>query len=690
LFEGRFRFGGGLDFRNMECDAAVISATMCTMSSLAGIGPLSLRTGAMCQNWLPAIVQWFPAEWSHASFCRAHCGYAKMIRIVSARGLIVGLIALLAPYSLLAEEMRPRSILVLDQSDVRGPFYYQLFSRLRDTVTSNTEAHVTLYSESLDLSRFGGQDYEESLKRYMKEKYQETPIGAIVTIGAASTELVLKWRTEFWREIPIVFAMLDETDFTKIKPPPDVTGVIVKLPLADSIKAARIVVPDLDTIVLVGDPWDKLVVYRNWDVEIPAAAPGLRVIQIVGQKMSDIRKQVAELPERSAIIYSAVYSDGEGTFYPPATALGLIAEKANRPILVAAETFLSPGGVGGFVLVPSQIGAEAAKLAMRILHGEHAESISPVSGGVKPIFNWRQMQRWNVSESGLPEGSEIRFREPTFMERYLWQSVAIMVALVLQAGLIAFLLHERHRRRNAEVESQMRMTELAHVSRQAATGELSSSIAHELNQPLGAILTNAETAELILKSDNPDLGEIREILADIKRDDQRAGEVIRRLRGFLKHAPFETRDVDLNAIMAEVFKFLSVQASSRNVALYLQTAAGELRIRGDPVQLQQVILNLVVNSMDAMVAMPYGRAVIGRTELNGGATVEISISDSGPGIPRDKLGQVFDPFFTTKDQGMGIGLSIARTIILAHKGRIWAENQSGGGATFHFTLPLAA
>jgi signal transduction histidine kinase len=234
------------------------------------------------------------------------------------------------------------------------------------------------------------------------------------------------------------------------------------------------------------------------------------------------------------------------------------------------------------------------------------------------------------------------------------------------------------------------MSELAHVNRQATAGELSSSIAHELNQPLGSILANAETAELMLKSENPDLAEIGEILADIKRDDQRAGEVIRRLRSYLTRTPFEAKEIDLNLIIGEAFKFLSMQASARNIALYLQTSPGELRIRGDPVQLQQVILNLVVNSMDAMAGLPYGRTVIGRTELNGGSTVEISISDSGPGIPPDKLAHVFDPFFTTKHQGMGIGLSIARTIILAHKGRIWAENQTGGGAAFRFILPLGA
>jgi len=460
--------------------------------------------------------------------------------------------------------------------------------------------------------------------------------------------------------------------------------------MASAVKSARAVVPGLDTIVLVGDSWDRQALFWHWREEIAAATSGLKVIDLVGQKMSEIRKRVADLPERSAIVYTGVFSDGEGTFYPAATALGIIAEKANRPIVIGAEPLIATGGIGGYSLIASEIGADAGRLALRILHGEQAANIPPAVRDSRPLFNWKQMQRWNVSESSLPEGSEIRFREPTLLEQYRWQTMAIAAALLLQAGLIGFLLHERYLRRRAEAESRERMSELAHANRQATAGELSSSIAHELNQPLGSILANAETAEMILKSDKPDLAEIGEILADIKRDDQRAGEVIRRLRGYLTRTPFETRDIDLNQIMAEAFKFLSVQASVRNIALYLQTAPGEIRIKGDPVQLQQVILNLIVNSMDAMASIPYGRTVIGRTELNGGSIAEISISDSGPGIPPDKLAQVFDPFYTTKDQGMGIGLSIARTIILAHKGQIWAENQSSGGASFHFTLPLAA
>jgi signal transduction histidine kinase len=610
--------------------------------------------------------------------------------IVRITGVILCLIALLMPVHLPAAT-RARSILVLDQSETRGPFYYQIFSGLRSVVNADTRSHTTLYAENLDLSRFNGSAYEESLRRHLQEKYRDRPIGVVIAVGTAALGLALRWREELWPGVPVVFALVDQIDFARLRLPPDVTGGIVRLPLADSIKTARAVVPNLDSIVLVGSPWDRQVVFRNWKDEIPAAATGLNVIHIVGATMAETRKRVEELPDRSAIIYSAMYSDGEGKFYPPATALELIAEKANRPIIVAAETFLEPGGLGGFVLVPDLIGADAAARALRILNGESPSNIpSEVTDAIRPIFNWQQMQRWSVSESNLPPGSEVRFREPGLLEYYRWQSISVVAALLIQAALISILLHERKKRNDAELEAHHRMTELAHVNRQATAGELSSSIAHELNQPLGAILTNAETAELMLDSPSPDLGEIKEILSDIRRDDVRASEVIHRMRSLLKRTPFETKDIDLNDTMREVFELLSAQASARNVALYLQPSPGALHVKGDPVQMQQVILNLIVNSMDAIGATPDGGTVIGRTEMNGESSAVISISDSGPGIPQDRLNEVFDPFFTTKKKGMGIGLSIARTIVQAHKGRIWAENQTGGGgAVFRLSLPLS-
>lgn len=290
---------------------------------------------------------------------------------------------------------------------------------------------------------------------------------------------------------------------------------------------------------------------------------------------------------------------------------------------------------------------------------------------------------------GSAPGSTIRFREPGAWERYRWQIASIGLLLLLETALILGLLYERRRRRKAGIEAHHRIAELAHVNPRATVGELSGAIAHELNQPLGAILRNTEAAELMLGAASPDVTELKEILSDIKHDDERAGEVIGRLRRLLGKAPLEPQEIDLNEILSEVFAFLSAQASARRVTLDTSLTSQAPRISGDRIQLQQVILNLVMNGMDAIgSAGSRDRHIVGRTSVVGETLVGVSIEDSGPGIPIGNAKEIFEPFFTTKTAGMGMGLSIARTIIESHRGQIWAHNQSAGGAVFRFTLPL--
>jgi PAS domain S-box-containing protein len=243
------------------------------------------------------------------------------------------------------------------------------------------------------------------------------------------------------------------------------------------------------------------------------------------------------------------------------------------------------------------------------------------------------------------------------------------------------------RRKKAERELQLQREELARLSRMTMLGELSGSLAHELNQPLGAILRNAEAAELFLQEPSPDLEELRAILADIRRDDQRAGEVINRMRSLVRRHEVERSLLDPNLLVADVIKLVRSDADSRKVRLVFKPVSSLPRVRGDRVQLQQVILNLLLNAMDAAGdSAPEDRRVLVRIEL-ADTQVEVAVSDAGHGIPPDRLARVFEPFFTTKPNGMGMGLPISRRIVEAHGGRIWAENNPGGGTAFHFTVP---
>ena len=333
----------------------------------------------------------------------------------------------------------------------------------------------------------------------------------------------------------------------------------------------------------------------------------------------------------------------------------------------------------------------AAAVAVRILDGEKAGDIkTPPTRLASPKYDWRQMQRWGISESDLPPGSTVFFKPPSPWETYRWPILTVLTVLLLQAGLITLLLLERHRRQAAEMESRQRMVELAHVNRFSTAGEMAASIAHEINQPLGAILNNTETAKIMLKSQSPDLKEMGEIVDDIQRDNSRATEVIGRLRNFMKKVPFERKNFDLNDQVAETVKFLSPEARSRDIVLRSKPNGAPLPINGDPIQLQQVLSNLILNALDATSDTSEPEKAVTVATTRTGNFAEVSIADTGPGVSPEAAKKIFDPFFSTKDHGMGMGLSIVRTIVETHNGHIEVDNRNGAkGAVFRVKLPLA-
>ena len=252
-------------------------------------------------------------------------------------------------------------------------------------------------------------------------------------------------------------------------------------------------------------------------------------------------------------------------------------------------------------------------------------------------------------------------------------------------GVSLDVTHKKH----ADLEAQAHRDEVAHLLRVASLAELASALAHELNQPLTAILSNAQAAQLIIAHDNCDLKEIRDILRDIVSDDKRAGEVIARLRVLLKKSEFQPQQLEANELIQEVLKLMNYELMARPVRVVTEFTAGLPPIRGDRVQLQQVLINLILNARDAMAqSTERDRTLTLRSRRVEDNSIQISVADTGIGIAPGDEERIFQPYHTTKPQGLGLGLSLSRSIVLAHGGRLWGENQARGGTAFHFTVPV--
>jgi len=619
---------------------------------------------------------------------RLHRGWLYPALCTFASSLVVALIAGLGPAARAESEPLPSSVLILNQTRAGLPWFAAFSAAFESILNAGPVNRFSVYSENLDLNRFPGTQHQEVLRTYLQNKYRDTPIGVLVAQGSAALEFVMRSRAELWPAVPVIFGAVDEETAARLNLPSDVTGTIYRVPFDTMVAAAQALVPNLKRIALVGDPWERQAFRRHYQQEIPAFAAQFGFIDLIGLPMTEIRKRVAVLPDDTAIIYTGLMNEGAG----PHEGLADFATVANRPIVIDAETSIGYGGAGGFVATPVPIGQATARIALRILDGEAASKIPVVRGDfTRPVFDWRQLQRFGISESRLPAGSEVRFREFSLWEQYRWHMAAIFFFIVLQTALIGWLLFEHHRRRIVEMKLRARLLEVIHLNRTATAGALSASVAHELNQPLGAILSYAEAATLYLEADPPDIKRVEQILDNIRRDDQRAADIISHLRGLLKKRDeLELQECDLNKTVRDTLQILRPEALKRGIALDAYEAKSPLPVRADPIHLQQVILNLAVNGMDAMQdCAPGGGKMSIQTALTDESAIEVRVADSGMGIPTDKLNTIFDAFYTTKRDGTGLGLSIARAIVETHGGKIWAENRPGGGAVFCFTLPLS-
>ena len=583
---------------------------------------------------------------------------------------------------------QPKKILFLLSFDPNFEPWTTWGREIRNELNRQSPWPLVIQEQSLVTDQGGNDAAEAKFVEYLSALYAQRPPDLIVSLGGPAARFIQQHRADLFPTTPMLLAVVElrRVEQSMLSGQDAVVGGRVdQVALVENILR---LLPETKAIaMIIGNSPNE----RFWVAEVqrelwPLLENKVELIFYNERPFGEILKAVASLPPHSAIFYQQLVVDGAGAVYGNKESLKRLSEVANAPIFSYDETYFNGELVGGPMVSPAEGARPTAAAAVRMLGGEKASGIKvPPIEFSTPKYDWRQLKRWDISESRLPPGSEVLFREPTAWQRYSWQIALTTAVILAQAGLISALLNARRRRRLAEVQSRQRMTELARVIRFSTAGELTGSIAHEINQPLGSILTNAETAQAILKSPSPDIAELNEIVGDIVRDDRRASEVILRMKSFLTKAPFELKSLDFNDLVRETVGLIS--AVGRKVELVSGITPDALPILGDRIQLQQVILNLVANGIDAMKDTPNEDRVISIQTSRVEKFAELSVSDCGPGIPEDKIKEIFEPFFTSKAEGMGMGLSIARTIVEAHNGRIWAENEPGG-ATFRIKLPL--
>jgi signal transduction histidine kinase len=547
------------------------------------------------------------------------------------------------------------------------------------------------FSEFLGSPEFYGEDYENLMGTYLRGKYATSPPDVIVAVADDALNFLVRHRASLFAGVPIVHAVVSTSMLQSLGAlPADVLGVPNDYDFIGTIKQALLWHPTARRLVIItGASWRDRKQEARLHSEL-AILGGVTADFWSAQTMPALQERLASLGRDTLVFTTGFFQDGSGNQFVPRDAVALIAQASSAPVYSPFDTSIGSGVVGGKVPDLLESGAQAGRAVKEILGGVAPSAIRlPSVTPTRVHVDWRQVQRWGIDETAIPANAVVHFRDPTVWEAH---RIAVLVAIsviLIQMTLIASLYLERRRRSAAEFTTQMLNTQLSHASRLAIAGELTASIAHEINQPLGAVQMSADTVDLILQARAERDEDLIRVVTRIRSDTKRASEVIRRLRTLLaKHEP-ERRPFDTGLAITDVAMILRPEADRRRVTFNVEPSSQAI-VDGDQTQIQQVLINLALNALDAVTDLPENRRLVEVSMRQATpSTIVITVRDHGHGISIENLPKVFNSFFSTKQSGMGLGLPIARSIIDSHGGRIWVENCEPHGAAFHVELPAS-
>ncbi|WP_175106831.1 sensor histidine kinase [Pararobbsia alpina] len=563
---------------------------------------------------------------------------------------------------------------------------------IREVFAREPRHAVEFVTEPMHTLESGTHPSDRLVTQYLGEKFKDRRPDIVIALRQPALDFLERTAGSFWSDIPVVFCGVPDDALFGRTLSSRTSGVMMSFDISGTIDLAQRLNPRADRIAIISgtSAYD-----RAWKRRVEGAlssrARPMPVTWISDAPLDGMLKRVAALPPNTVILYSSVFRDSSGTTFVPRDVIHLFADRARSPIYSFFDTYLGMGIIGGSISRWEEQGTLAGELALHKLQTptERAQVIIPSPPALLTV-DWRQLKRWDIDAETLPAGTRVLFRPEPLLARYRLEISIVMLLVIAQTVLIAALFLQRRRARRAEKAAAEQRSALDQASRLAVLGELTAGIAHEINQPLGAIMSNADAAQMMLEQQPPQTSEAAAVIVSIQRASARASDVVQKVRSLARGKPLELRPLHLNDVVREATELMMSNTTNAGVTSELRLANDLPRVAGDKSALQQILINVIFNAIDAMKGVPRpSRRLIISTSLAAPDEIALSVSDSGHGLTDEAQRHLFDSFFTTKPAGMGLGLTIVRSIVEAHGGRLSAFNNEDSGVTIRATLRIA-
>ena len=546
-----------------------------------------------------------------------------------------------------------------------------------------------IYSVYLDSARFPGNPQSAPFLRLLEDNFSGMTFDAVLAVGPKALSFALDNRDHLAPGAPILFTGIAGDKINYADLPPDVGGVYRAYDMAQIVEFAMKLQPEARQIVVMSGT-------ANFDRDLAERArnalgtrfAGLPVSHISDLPLAGYVDAARDYDSDTILLILTILQDATGRAMLPRDAAWAIAAASGAPTYGFHSTFLQAGVTGGHVTTFPDIGRILADEALAAIEDGGRTRLPIAKAPATNVVNWPQLARFDINTDLVPADTVRLFYTTPAWQRYRREIALAVTVLLLQSITIAALVVQMRRRKRAAQELEAGRLALAHAARSSQLGQLSGAIAHELNQPLTAILANAEAGSRLLSSEIPDLAEISEILSDIADDDRRAASIIVQLGRLMKEGEVELERIDLNEVVSETLNLLHSELVARRTDVEFRRGKGPVPILGNFTQLQQVVLNLLLNAADSMKELPPAqRHVLFETRVISDGTRQLVVSDRGPGLTKEVAVDAFKPFVTSRPDGLGLGLSICRSIATAHGGTLVFEDDVESGARIILALP---